>query len=156
MDDSTKLPSELAGGTPDPVNPDDATAPAAPEDAGDNQPVRKSFRVPLDEPYALTVHVGEESFGAFDLVEGGVGIFHSQRAVFSVGQPLVDMQLHFRGQVLAVQGRVVHVLRDDRGMIRYGVEFQDMDDETRQQVVEFVRFARNEYLNHQDQNADEE
>ncbi len=111
---------------------------------------RKAFRVPISDSYALTVRVGEENFGAFDVVEGGVGIFHSRRAAFSVGQDLSDITLFFRGDPMVLRGRVVHVSRDDHGMIRYGVEFADMTDEQRAQLADFVRMSRQEYFEHLD------
>lgn len=136
MDDSTKH----SGSTP-------AADGAAP------QPCRRAFRVPVRESQMLTVRVGEEHFGAFDVVEGGVGIFHSRRAAFSVGQPLEDMCLFFKGEPLPVYGRVVHVVRDEHGMIRCGVEFLDLDEDTRDRVYELVQLARKEYLDPLDDDA---
>ncbi|MCA1945329.1 MAG: PilZ domain-containing protein [Desulfovibrio sp.] len=133
--------------------------PAADHDPADHddasKPVRKAFRVPVHDAYALTVRVGEENFGAFDVVEGGVGLFHSRRAAFSVGQELEDMFLMFRGASLPVRGRVAHVLRDDHGLIRYGVEFLDMDEETRVEMHRLVQQARQEYLDTLDDDAPE-
>lgn len=119
-------------------------------DAVNKQTFRKAFRVPISDSYALTVRVGEENFGAFDVVENGVGIFHSRRAAFSVGQDLADITLFFRGEPMVLRGRVVHVSRDDRGMIRYGVEFAELDEDLREQLTEFVRIARKEYFEHLD------
>ncbi|GAB7082249.1 PilZ domain-containing protein [Megalodesulfovibrio paquesii] len=149
MDDSTKHPSPAATGNTSP----EAATPAA-DDPG-QQPFRKSFRVPVGDRYALAVQIGGVSYGAFDLVEGGVGIFHSRHAAFSVGQTLEGLLLQFRGDTLSLAGRVVHVFRNEDGMIRYGVEFLDMDAETQARLAEFVRLARLEYLNQQGQHADE-
>lgn len=126
------------------------TPPAGGGNAGDKKSFRKAFRVPISDSYALTVRVGEENFGAFDVVEGGVGIFHSRRAAFSVGQELEAVTLFFRGEPMALSGRVVHVSRDDRGMIRYGVEFSNLDEDLREQLDDFVRIARKEYFEHLD------
>ncbi|TVM19731.1 hypothetical protein DPQ33_00395 [Oceanidesulfovibrio indonesiensis] len=107
---------------------------------------RKSFRVPVDDSLALNVRIGEESFGAFDIVEGGVGVFQSRRNLFSIGEVLDDITLTFKGEPLHMQGKVVHISRDEANNFRYGVQFTQLDPETEDKLVEFVSSTRKDYF----------
>ncbi|QJT08912.1 PilZ domain-containing protein [Oceanidesulfovibrio marinus] len=107
---------------------------------------RKSFRVPVNDPFTLTVKIGDESFGAFDVVEGGVGVFQSRRNLFSIGEEIDNITLLFRGEPLAMQGRVVHISRDEDNTFRYGVQFTKLDPETEDKLVSFVSRTREDYF----------
>ncbi len=107
---------------------------------------RRSFRVPVDDSIHLNVKIGDENFGAFDIVEGGVGVFQSRRNLFSIGEMLDDITLTFQGEPLQVQGKVVHISRDDANNFRYGVQFVRLDPEIEDKLVEFVSSTRKDYF----------
>lgn len=107
---------------------------------------RKSFRVPVNDPFTLTVKIGDESFGAFDVVEGGVGVFQSRRNLFSIGEEVDNITLFFKGEPLEMQGRVVHISRDEDNTFRYGVQFTKLDPETEDKLVSFVSRTREDYF----------
>ncbi|MFW5734229.1 MAG: PilZ domain-containing protein [Oceanidesulfovibrio sp.] len=107
---------------------------------------RRSFRVPVDDPYILNVTIGDENFGAFDIVEGGVGVFQSKRNLFSIGEDLNNMTLTFKGEPLHLQGKVVHISRDQDNSFRYGVQFTKLDPETEDKLVEFVSSTRKDFF----------
>ncbi len=132
----------------DPTNPD-----ANPEESGENGRAlfRRAFRVPLTDPNVLTVQVGDEHFGAIDIVEGGVAIFHASRNAFSVGEELDRITLRFRGEPLILKGRVVHLARDEANHFRYGVEFIELDSVAREHLQDIVKRARADFFSTPDE-----
>jgi len=126
---------------------DKNTNPEAEEHAQKKRDItRRSFRVPVDDSYILRVRIGGEDFGAFDIVEGGMGVFQSMHNLFSIGEILEDITLMFKGEPLQLQGKVLHISRDDNNFFRYGVQFTKLDPKTEDKLVEFVSSTRKDYF----------
>ncbi len=122
-----------------------ADAEEAGEELGET-PGRRAFRIPIKDASTLSVVIDGKDYGALDIVEGGVGVLHTQDQDFAIGQELRDMQLLFKNQCVDVQGLVVHITEDPRGWYHHGVMFVGLEEEQEELLKSSVQEIRKEFF----------
>jgi c-di-GMP-binding flagellar brake protein YcgR len=123
------LDFELEPGTSSPEEPRDADARAF---------IRKSFRVPIEETGKIRVKVDDHEYTVINLSRGGVGFLIGSPKYFSRNDILSSVTLKIAEKSLTLKGRVTHVSPHESGECLCGMEFQEMDAETEQEIADIL------------------
>jgi c-di-GMP-binding flagellar brake protein YcgR len=107
-----------------------------------NKIKRKNFRISVKENDTVSIKVNNVPYEIIDLNDGGIGIRLSPEDILvGIGDELT-IELKIESLVRTLQGKVVHVSSSGSKDILSGIEFMNIDNETREELIEYLQSCR--------------
>jgi|GEM_PF-1831509 len=108
--------------------------------------VRKSFRVPVDEDTPVRVTIGGSALSVANVSEGGIGLTDERADRFSPGDKLTDVQVHYGERSIQAGAVIRHATPLEEGGVLYGLALEFQSEEDRLFVEDFVQKARERFF----------
>ncbi|MFQ5484580.1 MAG: PilZ domain-containing protein [Desulfobacterales bacterium] len=105
---------------------------------------RGSFRTPVSGAGTATVQINDQLFDVENIAPRGIGIRVAHADMFFVNQKIDSVQLILEGNSFHLKGRVVHISPDGAGKFLCGIEFVDMDRESEEKLLDYLKKSRTE------------
>ena len=103
---------------------------------------RKYFRINLKDNDAVSVRINKVPYEIFDLSDGGIGVLlSSEDLLLSVGDEL-PIALQIESQTLNFMGRVKHINPIGKEEYLCGLEFINVEEQTRSTLIRFLQTFR--------------
>ena len=107
-----------------------------------NKIKRKNFRISVKENDTVSIKVNNVPYEIIDLNDGGIGIRLSPEDILvGIGDELT-IELKIESLVRTLQGKVVHVSSSGSKDVLSGIEFMNIDNETREELIEYLQSCR--------------
>ncbi len=107
-----------------------------------NQIIRHGFRAPVGASHKISLSIGKKKYAVFNLGACGVGIYLNDFDELHSEQKLKGLQIDFAGKILNVDGRVVHISKDESHVL-CGIELTSIDSECEQELLNHLRACKN-------------
>lgn len=103
---------------------------------------RNYFRISVNGSDAVSVKINNIPYEVMDLNDGGIGIrLSSEDILVSVGDEL-PLELTIKDMVQSLLGKVLHITPLGSKDFFCGMEFLNMDNQTKAKVMEFLELCR--------------
>ena len=106
------------------------------------QIIRDGFRVPVGASHKITLTIGRKTYPVFNLGARGVGIYLNALDEFLDHQQLKGMVIDFPGKSFQVDGKVMHVSKDEAHVL-CGIELTCLDSECKQELLDHLKQFKN-------------
>ena len=105
----------------------------------DSTKIRHSFRVPVEFQDDTAVIFDNQTYRVVDISPEGVNIDDKDQVSFTSGQLIENFELIIQGsRIKGLTARIVHCSSDTERNWNYGIQWIDLADEAKQQIVEIV------------------
>ncbi|MBU1195324.1 MAG: PilZ domain-containing protein [Proteobacteria bacterium] len=113
--------------------------------------IRKSFRVPVEDPLKVWVMINTRRYPVLDICFDGVRILINEMSEFQVEQSLSNCELTiFDVFIGSLQGRVIHVSAGENKALQCGIQWMDASENEAQKIFQIVSKMKNQLLTDDD------
>jgi len=105
---------------------------------GLEQIIRHGFRAPVGAAHKISLTIGKKNYPVFNLGTSGVGIYLTALDEFSNQQELKAMVIDFSGKSFQVDGKVVHISKDEAHVL-CGIELISLNPECKQELLNHLK-----------------
>lgn len=109
-----------------------------------HQIVRQHFRIAVRSSEKLTARIFDKKYELVDVGSRGVGIRLGSEDLFLTLENELDIELDLHGRLLKLKGKIVHISPDDSEQSPCGIEFLDLDRESEETLLNFLKSGRTE------------
>jgi len=103
---------------------------------------RKDFRIRVKEDDTVSIKINNVPYEIIDLNDGGIGLRLSPEDILvAVGDELT-IELKIESLIQTLQGKVVHVSSSGSKDVLSGIEFMNIDKETREKLIQYLQSCR--------------
>jgi hypothetical protein len=102
------------------------------------QIIRAVFRAPVDNSSGVSLTIGSQEYGVFNLGSCGVGIYLEFLNDLRVNQQLKGMTINFSGKKFRVDGLVEHISKD-AAHILCGIKLTAIDSACEQELLKHLQ-----------------
>jgi len=102
------------------------------------QIIRDGFRVPVGASHKISLTIGGKIYPGFNLGAQGVGIYLNALDEFRNQQQLKAMVIDFSGKSFQVDGKVVHISKDEAHVL-CGIELICLNPECKQELLNHLK-----------------
>ncbi len=106
------------------------------------QIIRHGFRAPVGASHKISLTIGKKTYAVFNLGACGVGIYLNTLDELHSEQKIKGLKIDFAGKVFIVDGRVVHVSKDESHVL-CGIELTSVDSECEQELLNHLKACKN-------------
>ncbi len=109
--------------------------------------IRQSFRIPVENSLNVCVKIGHDRYPLQDIGVGGIGLSIKDESIFSIDQVLENCELILSDLTIEnLKGRVVHVSKNPKGELHYGIQWIDPDSEASARISSIVQEMKEKLL----------
>lgn len=104
--------------------------------------MRKYFRITVKKSDSLSITINNVPYGMIDVGDRGIGVrLTSEDIFFSVGDEL-PIQMKIKDRSYDLLGKVVHISPAGPADYICGIEFQNIDEKTRTNLLDYLKSCR--------------
>ena len=109
--------------------------------------MRKHFRVSVKGNSYISVKIHEVKYEIFDISEGGIGILLSPEDIFIAEGDELQTELTIKETIHNLQGKVAHISPEGPEELLCGIEFINIDKDTKDILAQFVKACKENIFN---------
>ena len=106
------------------------------------QIIRDGFRAPVGASHNISLTIGQKTYPVFNLGGQGVGVYLNALDEFHDQQQLKAMIIDFSGKSFQVDGKVVHISKDEAHVL-CGIELIGLNFESKQELLNHLKQCKN-------------
>jgi c-di-GMP-binding flagellar brake protein YcgR len=104
--------------------------------------MRKHFRVSVKGNTDISDKINDVEYEMFDVSEGGLGILLSSEDIFISEGDELQIELTIKETTYNLQGKVAHISPEGPGEQLCGIEFINIDKDTKDKLAQFVQACK--------------
>jgi c-di-GMP-binding flagellar brake protein YcgR len=104
--------------------------------------MRKYFRISVKGDNDVSMRINEARYDVIDVGDSGIGIRLTPEDIFIAAEDELPIELKIKGVIHNMRGKVVHITPSGPEEFLCGIEFINIDKESKNKLMEYLQGSR--------------